>query len=89
MNGWDEERTEPAKGEEKGREPAKRRTATATATSRRGAKKVTWFLFFSLSEIIGGRKSHFGGEKTGLKKLISGGEKNKVVGRPHAGGQKK
>ena len=45
----------------------------------------------ALSGIIGGRKCHFGGQKKraeGAKKIISGGEKNKVVGRPHAGGQK-
>ena len=87
----------------KGREPAKGRTATATGARRPlpavppppracgGQNSYLDVIFPALSGLIGGRKNHYGGQKKraeGAKKIISGGEKNKVVGRPHAGGHK-
>ena len=86
-----------------GQEPAKGRTATAIGArtprsccappSRReaAAPKKLPGCSFSGPQWGNCRKRHFGGSKKcaeGAKKTISGGEKNQVVGQPHAGAQK-
>ena len=57
----------------------------------RGPKKKPGCYFSGLEWGNWGSKKSFRGPKKraeGAKKIISGGEKNKVVGRPHARGQK-
>ena len=63
----------------------------ATPPARRGPKKLPGCYFSGPQWGNWGSKKSFRVSQKraeGAKKIISGGEKNKVVGRPHAGGQK-